>query len=90
MRILIASVLILFSFVCLAPAFADDDCRCRGCGCKGGPGWRGPDGACVHKATLAQICGSPPGAPCKHEAAERSCFGKQSSWTGPKATAQPQ
>ena len=66
----IPAVLILFSFALLTPAFADDACRCSGCGCKGGPGWRGTDGACVHAATLTQICGSPPGAPCKQEAAE--------------------
>jgi hypothetical protein len=74
----------------LAPAFAADDCRCQGCGCKGGPGWRGPDGAYVHAATLAQICGTPAGAPCKHEAAARVCFGKQTSLADPKAKAQPQ
>jgi hypothetical protein len=90
MRVLMLSVLILFSMTMLAPGFAAEDCRCQGCGCKGGPGWRGPDGACVHKAALADICGTPPGAPCKHEAAARTCFGKQSSWTDPKATTQPQ
>jgi len=53
-------------------------CRCKGCGCKGGPGWRGPDGTCVSTAKLAEICGSPAGTPCKQEAAARVCFGKQS------------
>jgi hypothetical protein len=86
MRGLIASVLILFALGLLAPAQAQDDCRCSGCGCKGGPGWRGPDGACVHKAELADICGTPPGAPCKHEAANRVCFGKQFSAADPKTT----
>jgi hypothetical protein len=37
----------------------------KGCGCKGGPGWRGPDGTCVSKSALAETCGSPAGAPCK-------------------------
>jgi hypothetical protein len=58
-------------------AFAQEDCRCKGCGCKGGPGWRGPDGACVSKANLAEICGSPPGAPCVREAATRVCYGSK-------------
>jgi len=86
----IPAVLILFSFALLTPAFADDACRCKGCGCKGGPGWRGTDGACVHAAPLTQICGSPPGAPCKQEAAGRVCFGNQSASTNRKANTQPQ
>jgi hypothetical protein len=90
MRVLKVLVLILFSLVILTPAFADDSCRCQGCGCKGGPGWRGPDGACVNAAALNQICGNPAGAPCKHEAAARICFGKQSAWTGPKAKTEAQ
>ena len=70
-------VLILFSLFAISPVFADDACRCQGCGCKGGAGWRGPDGACVPRASLAQICGTPAGAPCKQEDAKRVCFGKQ-------------
>jgi hypothetical protein len=59
-----------------ATALAQDACRCKGCGCKGGPGWRGPEGTCVSKAKLAQVCGEPAGAPCVREAAARVCFGK--------------
>jgi hypothetical protein len=70
--------------------FADDACRCQGCGCKGGPSWRGPDGLCVSKASLAQTCGSPPASPCKQEGAARACFGKQSAVTTPKAKTEPQ
>jgi hypothetical protein len=33
---------------------------CRGCGCKGGPGYRGPDGRCVGFKSLAKVCGNPP------------------------------
>ncbi|MGE5259870.1 MAG: hypothetical protein ACM3MH_03215 [Actinomycetota bacterium] len=77
-------VLILFPIFALSPAFADDACRCQGCGCKGGTGWRGPDGACVPRTSLAQICGSPAGAPCKQENAPRVCFGKQ-AFSTPKA-----
>jgi hypothetical protein len=95
MRALIAGVLILFSFslvsLPVAPgAFAQDGCRCTGCGCKGGPGWRGPEGTCVSKASLAQICGSPPGAPCKQEAAARVCFGQKSASTAPNDKTQAQ
>ena len=60
-------------------AYAQEVCRCKGCGCKGGPGWRGPEGTCVSQAKLAEICGSPPGAPCMKEAATRICFGNQSA-----------
>ena len=88
MRALLMGVIILF-FAASAPAFADDACRCKGCGCKGGPGWRGPDGFCVSTSKLAEVCGSPAGAPCKQEAATRVCFGKQSTLTdretGPQA-----
>jgi hypothetical protein len=83
MRALAISVIVLVSLGFLAPlspssAVAQEVCRCKGCGCKGGPGWRGPDGACVSAAKLAEICGSPPGGACKQEAAARVCFGKPS------------
>jgi len=90
MRALLAGVLILFSFAAFAPAFADDDCRCKGCGCKGGPGWRGPDGFCVSTGKLAEVCGSPAAAPCKQEAATRVCFGKQSALSDPVTKPEPQ
>lgn len=32
---------------------------CRGCGCKGGPGYRGPDGRCVGWKDLSRSCGTP-------------------------------
>ncbi|MFG1250101.1 hypothetical protein [Xanthobacter flavus] len=40
---------------------------CRGCGCKGGPGYRGPDGRCVGFADLSKICGEPPTQRCVFE-----------------------
>ena len=78
MRAFIAVSLALVSLSLLSPpavslAIAQESCRC-----KGGPGWRGPDGFCVSQAKLADVCGSPAGAPCKQEAASRVCFGKQS------------
>jgi hypothetical protein len=93
MRTFIAGILVLFSLLSLsiAPAaLADDACRCKGCGCKGGSGWRGPDGFCVASSKLADICGSPPAAPCKLEAAARVCFGRQSALTAPAGTTAPQ
>jgi hypothetical protein len=55
---------------------AAEACQCKGCGCKGGSGWRGPDGFCISQAKLAEVCCTPAGAPCKQEAAPRICFGK--------------
>jgi hypothetical protein len=89
MRAAIVFVLGLFLLFTMSIAQADDACRCKGCGCKGGAGWRGPDGVCVSKAQLTQICGAPAGAPCKQESATRVCFGKQSALTAPKAKTQP-
>jgi len=82
----ISTVLILFLVLAATPALADDACRCQGCGCKGGTGWRGPDGARVPRASLAQTCGSPAGAPCKQENAPRICFGKQAFSTAKTKT----
>lgn len=80
MRAFFAGILVVFSLSCgllavTSVSFAEDACRCKGCGCKGGSGWRGPEGTCVSKAKLASICGTPAGAPCKQEAAARVCFG---------------
>lgn len=43
--------------------------KCRGCGCKGGPGWRvHATGQCASYRNLAKNCGSPPsGALCTYE-----------------------
>ncbi len=65
-----------FALLSIATAHSQDACRCTGCGCKGGPGWRGPEGTCVSKAKLSEICGEPAGAPCTLEGATRVCFGK--------------
>jgi hypothetical protein len=40
---------------------------CRGCGCKGGPGYRGPDGRCVGFKALDKTCGRPPTSRCTFE-----------------------
>ncbi len=84
MRALATSAIIMISLLFLAmpvpsTAFAEQACRCKGCGCKDDSGWRGPAGACVSTGKLEEICGSPPGAACKQEAAPRVCFGKQAA-----------
>jgi hypothetical protein len=89
MRVVFAAIFALAAVSLLSPpsvstALAQEACRCKGCGCKGGPGWRGPDGACVSKAKLAEICGSPAGTPCTQEAAARVCYGKQSALAVPE------
>ena len=40
---------------------------CKGCGCKGGPGYRGPDGRCVGFKALDRVCGIPPETRCRFE-----------------------
>ena len=40
---------------------------CTGCGCKGGPGYRGPDGKCVGFRNLTRVCGNPPMLRCVFE-----------------------
>jgi hypothetical protein len=66
-------VVILISVVMLAgsPTRSYADCperpRCTGCGCKGGPGYRGPDGKCVGFKTLYKVCGNPPETRCTFE-----------------------
>lgn len=93
MRTLIVSSIALIILVFLTPVapvstIAQEACTCKGCGCKGGPGWRGPNGYCVSAARLTKICGSPPGAPCKQEAAARACADTAS--VEPEATAEAQ
>ena len=48
-------------------------CRCEGCGCKGGPGWRGQNGQCVSHSNLTRDCGSPPSARCTYEGTRQVC-----------------
>ena len=40
---------------------------CHGCGCKGGPGYRAPDGRCVGFLELERKCGAPPTLRCTFE-----------------------
>jgi hypothetical protein len=41
--------------------------QCKGCGCKGGPGYRGPNGQCVGFRQLDKVCGVPPTINCTFE-----------------------
>jgi len=40
---------------------------CKGCGCKGGPGYRNSRGDCVGYANLIKECGDAPHARCLRE-----------------------
>jgi hypothetical protein len=42
---------------------------CAGCGCKGGPGYRAPNGRCVGWADIDRTCGKPPTLRCSAELA---------------------
>jgi len=59
----LTSIFLVASLVA-SPAAAE---FCSGCGCKGGPGYRGPDGKCVGWKTLNKVCGKPPTKNCAKE-----------------------
>ena len=62
------------AFTSSSPRAAEaDSCRCHGCGCKGGPGWRGQNGQCVSHANLTKDCGLPPSTRCTYEGAQQIC-----------------
>lgn len=50
---------------------------CSGCGCKGGPGYRGPRG-CIGWSQFISVCGPPPHAGCTRECApvQPTCTGR--------------
>ncbi len=60
-----------FASVFLFCIFATGALACSGCGCRGGPGYRGPDGRCVGFANMARVCGDPPETRCVREAAPK-------------------
>ena len=41
----------------------------RGCGSRGGPGYRGPNGRCIGWSSIRSICGDPPTTRCTLEGA---------------------
>lgn len=64
-----AAVVLSLSLTLLAGAKEACPARppCKGCGCKGGPGYRGPDGRCVSFKALTKVCGDPPTTFCVFE-----------------------
>ena len=56
---------------------------CRGCGCKGGPGYRGPDGRCVGFQALRKVCGDPPESRCRFENAPGTGANRECALTKP-------
>ena len=63
----------------VAPALREG-CRCYGCGCKGGPGWRtrsalpNEKGHCASWKDLARECGDPPNRElCDEEKVKQVC-----------------
>ncbi|MEP9356788.1 hypothetical protein ABLE93_24970 [Xanthobacter sp. KR7-65] len=78
LRLVAAIAVLLLGAAAAAKESCPERPPCRGCGCKGGPGYRGPDGRCVGFADLARVCGSPPTARCVFEnapgtGANRAC-----------------
>ena len=59
---------------------------CRGCGCYGGPGFRGPNG-CVGFANINSVCGGPPHDNCKAECAtvQPTCLAQGRAWLAANA-----
>lgn len=57
---------IICALALLATSFVEAS-ACEGCGCRGGPGYRGSDGRCVGWKDLAKKCGSPPTSRCSAE-----------------------
>lgn len=61
-RVLLALVTLFAAFPQMAAEAAS-----RGCGSRGGPGYRAPNGKCVGWAELARLCGRPPETLCVKE-----------------------
>jgi hypothetical protein len=64
LRVSLAVFGILASWIALPVSVGHAGCperpACHGCGCKGGPGYRAPDGHCVGFKELDKVCGNPP------------------------------
>ncbi|MBB3929973.1 hypothetical protein GGR25_000992 [Kaistia hirudinis] len=86
--------LVLLCALSLATVPASAACperqACKGCGCKGGPGYRGPNGKCVGFRDLDRVCGVPPETRCVFEnapgtGANRECALAPKQKKGPEA-----
>ena len=53
--------------------------KCKGCGCRGGPGYRNRTGRCVSYKRLRKECGPPPylGCTAKCQPAPKDCPDKR-------------
>jgi len=61
-----AAAIAALSFAVSLPAVGLAD-ACSGCGCRGGPGYRGPSGRCVGWSEIGRTCGDPPTTRCTPE-----------------------
>lgn len=61
------AVMSFTALVALVLIVAVEAAACRGCGCRGGPGYRAPDGKCVSWEAIGRTCGSPPTLRCSPE-----------------------
>ncbi|RHZ93836.1 hypothetical protein D1920_20590 [Rhodopseudomonas palustris] len=55
-----AAILFVWAWPAAGEAACPDRPPCKGCGCKGGTGYRAPDGHCVGFRELDRVCGVPP------------------------------
>ncbi len=60
---------VIFGIILSVFGALDAHAFCSGCGCRGGPGYRGPDGRCVGFQQLFGVCGVPPAQKCTFEGA---------------------
>lgn len=71
MRVLVTGALLTAGLFATSPTSAFARCPerpvCHGCGCRGGPGYRAPDGHCVGFKELDEVCGTPPTTRCTFE-----------------------
>ena len=70
-RAMLVSAIMVIVTSAVEPSVALAACperpACSGCGCQGGPGYRGPDHKCVGYRNLDKVCGSPPTLHCTFE-----------------------
>jgi hypothetical protein len=70
----------LLGFDASNQAFANDCPQlppCSGCGCRGGPGYRSPDGHCVGFRELSRVCGPNPTSVCTFENAPNTGLNRE-------------
>jgi len=66
-----AALLAFLSALMLASTVDNAIARCSGCSCRGGPGFRSPNGRCVGWKDFVRICGPAPHTLCKDERPKR-------------------